>query len=257
MGLLTPDATTLTPPKPWISPVWPDVPPAIETLYRPKWMNAVALVNFTSTGGSGGTTVTKPAGGSNGDVYVFWCQEFFSSGGTHAVSGFTQLGVTTTGGSNKTSMWFRIHNGSEGANFTITGPSGGSNCACWLVSGCNTTTPVKASSITAVSGANHTTGTIDTSGVDGCMLLCGFGTDGASITRPSGMTLDANLDGGDFDCSHVIQTTGSASTSKQCTNSSNAGVNIIVAIQPPAGAAVVAPQRAYIVRQAVRRASTR
>lgn len=215
---------------------------------------AVSIVNRTSAAGA--ATVTKPASGANGDVYVVGCQEFNGSSDHTAPSGFTQIGTMVTQTDVTLSLWFRIHNGGEGATFVVgSAAAGSSNMGCWLLTGVHATTPVLAGTVTGRTGTNHVTAAIDTTGVDGCMLLTLFGTH-VTTTKPTGMTTGWSIDGNDFVGSDVIQATG-GSVSKQATNASSNGVNAIIAIQPPAAAATVIPPHMVFARQAVHRSASR
>lgn len=206
---------------------------------------AVAVASTASAAGN--STVSKPSGVVSGDTLEIACQAFNHT--THtAPTGFTQVQqLDDASGNNRLSIWRRIADGSEASTFTVGGPPSGScNIGCRRITGAHATTPVLTSDIGVDTGTNHITGPIDTSGVDGCLLLADFGDDTQAITRPSGMASDWNLDGGDFDGSNVVQTTG-GSVSKTATNGTNRGVNCLTAIQPPAAGS--APAQPNMVAQ--------
>lgn len=133
--------------------------------------------------GSSSGTVTKPAGGTTGDIYVIVMRaEDAPSAENLSVSGFTELlddGVDT-GGTGQEDLWFgwRVHDGTEGASFSMVGHVGGHGESMWcgLVRGADVAqTPIVATITTVnAAGASPLTVTGLTTAVANNLCLIGM-----------------------------------------------------------------------------------
>lgn len=124
----------------------------------------------------------------------------FTDGGAPSLTGWQEVGnLVMSGTTHRVAMWYLVLTGAAAGSYTVT-RGGGSTFwdggRIYKLTGGDTATPLTDSGTNSGTTSPLTTGAVVDCSADGALLMVG-GTDGLSMTTPSGMTQQFELDGGD------------------------------------------------------------
>lgn len=141
----------------------------------------VATETVLSDGALNNVDVSIPAGHQANDVCILFVSQ--DGGGTtiSTPTGFTQIGTQAVVQAQRTTAFYRVLTSSSEPDVNMTGATEEWCITAVLVRGANTTSPINVSTRTdsANSTSNFLTAGSVTTTSDGCLVLVGFGFDGA------------------------------------------------------------------------------
>lgn len=151
--------------------------------------------------GTGATSlaVNKPAGTVSGNLLVLTVH-LGSFGAVNTPSGFTLIGtvrgVTNTGNNKRIAFYYRIADGSEGANFTVTWTNAAEcilTCSRYTSSGTISLDVQAGSGPVFADGATPAAAPSVITTQNKARVIAGYTTDSLSMSTPTGTTLRASL----------------------------------------------------------------